>query len=53
MKKILNTNPERRYTIDKIRNHPWYKKSGVRCEIEGLIVGYHDIPVTWSLLSIF
>lgn len=23
--KILNTNPEERYTIDQIRQHPWFK----------------------------
>ena len=24
LKKILNTNPEGRYTVEMIRNHPWY-----------------------------
>lgn len=26
MKKILNVSPEYRYTIDNIRNHPWFSK---------------------------
>ncbi len=45
MKRILNTDPKKRYTIDQIRAHNWYKKSGVKKEQEGIIVGYHDIPV--------
>ena len=32
MKKILNTNPDKRYKIDEIREHAWYKKSGVKKE---------------------
>ena len=48
MKKILNTNPDKRYKIDEIREHAWYKKSGVKKEQEGILVGYHDIPVILS-----
>ncbi len=27
MSKILNTNPDDRYTITQIKNHPWFKLS--------------------------
>ena len=27
LKKILNTKPEARYTVENIRNHPWYQKN--------------------------
>lgn len=27
IQKILNTNPEERYTIQQIRNHPWFIKN--------------------------
>ncbi|CAG9334066.1 unnamed protein product [Blepharisma stoltei] len=26
LKRILNTNPEERYTVEQIRGHPWFKK---------------------------
>ena len=32
MRKILNIKPDKRYTIDQIRAHKWYKKCGVEKE---------------------
>lgn len=29
LQKILNTNPEQRFTIEQIRQHPWYKKESI------------------------
>lgn len=30
IKKILSTNPDNRYTIDMIRNHPWYQRYSLK-----------------------
>lgn len=46
---ILNIDPERRYTIDQIRNHPWYKLHTPK-EPQGIIVGYHRIPIDEAIL---
>ena len=44
MKKILNTDPAKRITIDNIRTHDWYTK--IRSvEMEGVIIGKDRIPV--------
>lgn len=50
MKKILNTNPEKRITIGDIRGHDWYTK--IRSvEMEGVIVGKDKIPVIAEFLE--
>ena len=44
MKKILNTDPAKRITIENIRTHDWYTK--IRSvEMEGVIIGKDRIPV--------
>ena len=44
MKKILNTNPDKRINIGDIRTHDWYSK--IRSvEMEGVIIGKDKIPV--------
>ncbi|OMJ94574.1 hypothetical protein SteCoe_2219 [Stentor coeruleus] len=48
---ILNTDPNKRYGIDEIRNHPWYRQ--VKEEIcPGILVGYNQIPVDTYILSL-
>ena len=50
MKKILNTNPEKRINIADIRTHDWYTK--IRSvEMEGVIVGKDKIPVIQEFLE--
>ena len=39
MKKVLNTDPNTRYTTDDIKKHPWYKQYQPICKNEGLIIG--------------
>lgn len=50
MESILNIDPERRYTIEQIRNHPWYKLHTPK-EPQGIIVGYHKIPLDETILN--
>ena len=38
MRRILNTDPERRYKIEDIRSHPWYNQQKP-VEFKGIIVG--------------
>lgn len=47
LKKILNTDPETRYTISDIRKHSWMSLAPVKPEEqnEGIVVGYNSIPV--------
>jgi 5'-AMP-activated protein kinase catalytic alpha subunit len=45
MRRILNTDPKTRYTIEDIREHPWYRQI-TQDEKEGIIVGINSIPVS-------
>jgi 5'-AMP-activated protein kinase catalytic alpha subunit len=46
MKKILNTDPEKRITIEDIRAHDWiHKYMKDHIPSKGLIIGYNRIPV--------
>jgi len=50
MKKILNTNPDKRIGIADIRTHDWYTK--IRSvEMEGVIIGRDKIPVIQEFLE--
>ena len=49
--KILETDPDKRYTADDIKKHPWYSLSKPICRNEGLIIGKNEIPIEPSLLS--
>ncbi|CAI2376052.1 unnamed protein product [Moneuplotes crassus] len=51
MKKILDTNPNTRITIEEMRNHPWYQLT-VPHEKEGIIVGVNSIPVNNEVLDL-
>jgi 5'-AMP-activated protein kinase catalytic alpha subunit len=52
LKCILTTNPNTRYTIPEIRRHPWYNvyKNDGGEPPQGIIVGYHKIPVDNKIL---
>ena len=42
--KVLNTDPEKRFSIQQMRGHKWWKQVQEE-SCEGLIVGYNTIPV--------
>ena len=47
---ILNTEPNKRYGIEEIRNHPWYLQHHEEL-CPGILVGYNQIPVDPNILS--
>jgi 5'-AMP-activated protein kinase catalytic alpha subunit len=44
LKNILNTDAEKRFTIEQIRAHPWYQQFP-ETQYSGIIVGQDQIPV--------
>lgn len=50
IKSILNTDPERRYTIEQIRSHPWYRLNPAH-EPQGIIHGFHKISIDETILA--
>lgn len=50
LRNILNTDPDKRYTLKQIRSHPWYNRIPVMIN-EGLLVGVINIPVDENLLE--
>ncbi len=49
---ILNVDPAKRFRVDDIRKHNWWKKSKNQVNFShGIIVGYHRIPVDLDILS--
>jgi len=51
LKCILNTDPQKRYTIQDIRNHPWYNIIRAEKESDGIIIGMNPVPVDNSILQ--
>lgn len=52
MTKIMETDPEKRYTAEQIKRHPWYTKTNKTVyEAQGLIIGKNEIPIEPSMLS--
>ena len=50
--KILDVDPERRLKIAEIRVHPFWKKALPKnCFTQGLIIGYHRIPVDMRIVT--
>ena len=43
---ILNTDPQKRFTIEEIRKHQWYQILLPK-EHKGIVIGEHQIPVTF------
>jgi len=43
--KILSVDPNKRFKIDDIRKHKWWNLSTEQPSTQGIIVGYHRIPV--------
>lgn len=50
MRGILETDADKRLTIEQIRNHPWYKQHQ-EVRYNGIIVGTDQIPVDESILK--
>lgn len=48
--KILNTEPNRRLSIDKIKAHPWYSQYKQSIS-DGILIGYSTIPINSNVLS--
>jgi 5'-AMP-activated protein kinase, catalytic alpha subunit len=50
IKKVLNTDPTKRYTIAEIRAHEWYNQVKPT-ELEGIVIGKDRVPVIDEFLS--
>ena len=50
IKKILNTDPTKRYTIAEIRAHEWYNQVKPT-ELDGIVIGKDRVPVIDEFLS--
>lgn len=50
LKGILETDPDKRLTIEQIRNHPWYKQND-EVIYNGIIVGSDQIPIDDDILE--
>jgi hypothetical protein len=48
---ILNPDPTKRFTIEDIRNHPWYKQVKPE-EKAGTIIGEDPIPIQKNILEL-
>jgi 5'-AMP-activated protein kinase catalytic alpha subunit len=49
--KILNTNPDTRYSIDDIRSHPWFKLSKEK-KISGLFPAKEKMPYNEPIFKV-
>jgi 5'-AMP-activated protein kinase catalytic alpha subunit len=49
--KVLNTNPEERFTISQIRNHSWFKQVRLEEREKGLYPTIQKMPFSESLLD--
>ena len=50
IKCILNTDPDKRFTISQIRNHSWFKQIFSESSL-GILVGYNPIPINTEILN--
>ena len=50
IRKVLNTEPSKRYTIADIRGHEWYNQVKP-VEMEGIVIGKDRVPVIEEFLS--
>ena len=49
--KILNTDPEKRLTIEQIREHPWFSLVECDSNFKGIKVGIDPIPLDQNILN--
>ena len=48
---MLDVNPITRYTLQDIKEHPWFNMNDFTL-IQGIIIGYHKIPVDEKILDL-
>ena len=48
---MLDLDPMTRYTLQEIRNHPWFNLSDYKL-VPGIIIGYNKIPVDEHILNL-
>eukprot|EP01017_Pseudomicrothorax_dubius_P044924 TRINITY_DN7670_c0_g1_i1.p1 TRINITY_DN7670_c0_g1~~TRINITY_DN7670_c0_g1_i1.p1 ORF type:complete len:577 (-),score=103.56 TRINITY_DN7670_c0_g1_i1:201-1931(-) len=51
LKRVLNIDPNRRFSIQQIREHPWYRLSRASREPRGIIIGQHSVPIDEVVLG--
>lgn len=51
IKRILNTDPNRRFTVTDIKNHIWYKQIKNCKDYCGIVIGQNPIPVDMERLE--
>lgn len=51
LSKILTVDPSKRFRIEEIRKHKWWNLSSQVNLSQGIIVGYHRIPVDMHILD--
>ena len=50
MKHLLDINSNTRYSLEKIKEHPWFNKVANNSR-PGVIIGYHRIPIDTTILE--
>ena len=49
---ILNVDPNKRYTIDQIKEHPWFNQINPKLNMsEGLLIDYYIVPFDEEIIS--
>ena len=51
LKHMLDIDPVSRYTLQEIRQHPWFNLNKINL-IPGIIIGYNNIPVDENILNL-
>ena len=51
LKHMLDVNPMTRYTLQDIKEHPWFNMKDFFL-IQGIIIGYHKVPVDEYILDL-
>ena len=50
--RILNVDPEKRYTIEQIKEHPWFNQIDPKLNMsEGLLIDYYIVPFEEEIIN--
>ena len=50
--RILNVDPEKRYTIEQIKEHPWFNQIDPKLNMsEGLLIDYYIVPFDEEIIN--